>query len=235
MAAKTEKPGVPEQVNDFIQKNRKLLLISLAGIIGIIVILVTVFSVRDAMISGAYKKVDEFERRYQAVKQMMNSEYPDSDMINGNLGLLLEDLSQFGRRNSGYAAARAYSIEANINEELQNWKAAETSWTNAAKAASKTYFAPVAFFNAAVAAEEQGNDTGAIDLYNKALDYGNDFPAGPRAQFSIGRIRESMGDSNAAIAAYQTLVGRWPQDQIWVNLAHSRIIHLSGIRNSGQL
>ena len=229
---KTEKLSITDKANDFIQKNRKLLLFSLIGIIAAIIILIAVFAIRDKMISDSFIQVDDLNRRYQTINEKMNAEGADTASMNEDIGMLLEDLAQFEKRNSGYAAARAYAISANIHESLTNWAEAENAWTSAAKNASKTYFAPVAYFNAAVAAEEQGSSGRAIELYSKALEYGSDFPAAPRAQFSIGRIYETMDDRPAAIAAYQTLTGRWPQDQIWVNLAHSRILVLSGIGGS---
>jgi len=233
-SAKNEKPGITEIINEFIQKNRKLLLISLIAIIGMIIVLIAVFSIRDSMISKAFIRVDDFSRQYQSIKNRPTDNLSDEERyyLNQEIYLLLEDLTQFGKKNSGFAGARAYAISAEIFEEMQSWSDAENAWTNAAKTASKTYFAPVAYFNAAVAAEEQGNQRKAIELYGKALEYGDTFPAAPRAQFSIGRIQESSGDRNAAIAAYQILVSRWPQDQIWVNLAYSRILALTLPGNS---
>ena len=229
MAVKTENLSIGEKINDFIQKNRKLLLILLAAIIGTVIILVAVFSVRDMLVSKAFTRVDDFERRLDELMADYSEEFSDP-AFSDDIFLLLDELAQFEKSNSGFAAARAYSISAAIYEAQSDWANAENAWTSAAASAAKTYFAPVAYFNAAAAAEEQGNNQRAIELYEKVLEFGIQFPAAPRAQFSIGRLYESMGDVVGAIIAYQSLVSQYPQDQIWVNLAHSRILALSIIR-----
>jgi len=52
------------------------------------------------------------------------------------------------------------------------------------------------------------------------------FPAAPRAQFSVGRLRESLNEDEKAIEAYRAVISSWPNDQVWTNLARSRIIAL---------
>ena len=214
MAGKTEKTDISERINDFIQKRRKILIISLASVIVTVIVLVTVFTIRDHLHSQALSKVEEFNRRYEDIW------YEDWDAF-------LLELNQFANRNNGYAAARAFAISANIYENQNNWAEAENAWVNAARAATGTYFSPVGFFNAAVAAEEQGNIDRAIELYTEALEYQNIFPAAPRTQFSIGRLQESQGNRAAALISYMTLVSRWPNDQVWASLAQSRIVLLS--------
>jgi len=225
--AKTEKTNINDHVNEFIQKHRKPLIFSLIGIVGVVVVLIAVFTIRDTMISRAFSRVDEFERRYQTIKDSYSEEQAETILWSQDMDTLMDELAQFVKRTSGFAGARAYALYALIFEDQLDWAAAESAWVNAAKTASKTYFAPVAYFNAAVAAEEQGNQERALELYDQALGFGIQFPAAPRAQFSIGRIYESMGDQFAAITAYQALVNLGSQDQIWVNLAHSRILVLT--------
>jgi tetratricopeptide (TPR) repeat protein len=159
----------------------------------------------------------------------MNSYDAETEGIAQQMALfsLLDELQAFQRSNSGYAAARAYAISASIYTDQANWISAENAWLNAAKAAAKTYFAPVAYFNAAVAAEEQNNITRAIELYTKALEFSDIFPAAPRAQFSIGRLYETQANLVDALFAYQILVNNWPGDQVWVSLANSRILFLT--------
>ncbi|MCL2478853.1 MAG: tetratricopeptide repeat protein [Treponema sp.] len=223
--ARTEKFGIGDKVNELIQRHRKPLVITLMGIVLAVIALIIVFTVRDSLSSQAFSKVDEFDRRYQAITAKA-TDSPGTDQSQ-DIKTLLDDLALFQKRNSGYAAARAYATSASIYEDQSDWASAQQAWTSAATSAVKTYFSPVAYFNAAVAAEEQGDQSGAIDLYKKALGLGIQFPTASRAQFSIGRIYESMGDSASAIAAYQSLVSQGSQDEIWVNLAHSRILFLT--------
>ena len=232
MPEKTEKPNISEFIIIFIQKSRKKLLIGFVIIVLIVIAFIVFFSIQERLVYQAFTKLDEFNTRYnELVSRIDFDEVNYQPVINAdlrnNINLFLEDVAGFTGSNTGFAAARAYTLSANLYEIMSNWQEAENAWVNAARAAPRTYFAPIAYFNAAVAAEEQGNNSKAIELFNMALEYGSDFPAAPRAQFSIGRILESQGNSIAALAAYQTLLSNWPEDQIWANLAQSRIIALS--------
>jgi TolA-binding protein len=77
-----------------------------------------------------------------------------------------------------------------------------------------------------VAAEEQGSLEEAIRLYGETVNYADSFPSAPRAQFSIGRLREALDDQEAAIEAYRVVIDRWPAETVWTGLANSRIITL---------
>jgi tetratricopeptide (TPR) repeat protein len=87
--------------------------------------------------------------------------------------------------------------------------------------------APVSLFNAAVAAEEQGNIDQAIELYGESAAHVSGFPAAARAQFAVGRLHESQGDPQAALEAYKAIAEKWSNETAWINLAQSRIILLS--------
>ena len=232
MPEKYEKPGITELIINFIQKYRKALLISFGSIMVIIIALIIFFSLQERLVLQAFNKIDDFYKQYEElITRLEFSEDSINPVISVDLRndmfLFLEEINLFTGSNSGFAAARAYALSANLYELMTDWQQAENAWYNAARAAPRTYFAPIAYFNAAVAAEEQGNNSKAIELFNMALEYGSDFPAAPRAQFSIGRILESQGDRFAAYAAYQALLNNWPDDQIWANLAQSRLIILS--------
>jgi tetratricopeptide (TPR) repeat protein len=84
----------------------------------------------------------------------------------------------------------------------------------------------VSLFNAAAAAEEQGNLEAAIELYRQTLNYADIFPAAPRAQFAVGRLWEAQQNKEAAIEAYRGLIDKWPAETVWTGLANSRIIAL---------
>jgi tetratricopeptide (TPR) repeat protein len=225
--SKTEEFNITEKLNELIRKNRKALVFGFAGIAVILAGFVITLTVREKLRERAYTRVDEFDNRYEALKYRPEDEPGDEYSFSGEMNVLMADLDTFVRKNSGYAAARAYSLMAVIQEDQKNWAEAEQAWSAAAKAAAKTYLAPVSLYNAAVAAEEQGKLDSAIDLYTQASDYGASFPAAARAQFSVGRLYESRNNKQAAIDAYRDLLGKWPNDPLWGNLAQSRIIVLS--------
>jgi tetratricopeptide (TPR) repeat protein len=224
---KTAEPSIGEKINDFIQKNRRAIILGFFAIVVIVAAFIITSAVTERVQLNALSRVDEFEIRYAELISRSVHEGSDGVLIIMETRALLNELAVFARRNSRFAAARAHIISAEIHEWQQNWAEAETAWTSAAVAAGRSYLAPLSFFNAAVAAEEQGNIESAITLYNRALEFGDTFPAAARAQFSIGRLRESQNNRQAALEAYRSLVGRWPNDPLWANLAQSRIVILS--------
>ena len=224
---KQEKLTIIERLNEFIQKNRRFLAIGFISVIVILIGVIVFQTVSEKLQSKALSRIDEFERRYQVMKYFI----ADSDQIEAShqeeLNTLQDELSAFGSKNFGFAAAKAYYLSAGIYGDQKKWDLAEKAWTEAAKIASKSYLAPIAIFNAAVAAEELGNIDSAIEQYSKAMNYGKLFFASARAQFSIGRLEESRNNKQAALDAYRNLVSNWPNDTHWTNLAQSRIITLS--------
>jgi tetratricopeptide (TPR) repeat protein len=215
-----------EKLNEFLQKNRKRLVMALATVVVVIIGFAVGFAVYGNMQEKALSTVEEFNSRYEALRVYINSENEEDASKKEDVKVLQDDLAAFETRASGFVAARAYAISAGIYGDQKNWAEAEKAWTSAAAAAAKTYFEPAALFNAAVSAEEQGNSDSAVGLYNQALSSGDDFPAAPRAQFAIGRIEEGRGSKEAAIEAYRAVLSKWPGDEVWANLAQSRIIVL---------
>ena len=223
----TEEITITERLNDFLQKHRNKLFIGLVTVIVVIAGFVVFTSVRAKLLSEALVKVDEFSHRYETLKIFISGDDEEALSKQSEITALLDDISAFTQKKSGFPAAKAYAISAEINWDKKNWAEAEKDWTVSAEAAAKTYLAPVSMYNAAAAAEEQGNVQTAIDLYTKAINYEGDFPAAARAQFSIGRLEESRNNSTAALEAYRNLVSKWPSDPVWANLAQSRIVVLS--------
>ena len=213
-----------QRVNDFIQKNRKILFISLIAIIVILAGFIITVITRERAQANAISQVDAFNRRYAELHPHINT---GDVMQQAEIAILLVELQDFQNRASGFPAARAYTITANVFTEMQRWAEAEEAWVNAARAAGRTYLAPISFFNAAVAAEEQGNIQGAIDHYARAVAFGDVFHFAARAQFSIGRLEEQRNNREAALAAYRILLARWPNDPVWPNLAQNRMILLA--------
>ena len=224
---KTEKLSINQRLNEFVQKNRKGLFLGLVAVIILLVGSIITLTVREKINTNAFSKVDAFNQRYEELKTYIGSEAPDAASRQTEIEALLNELESFAAGKSGFAAARAYSVSAGIYEAEKKWAEAEKAWIDAAKAAGKSYLAPISLYNAAVAAEEQGNTESAIELYNQTLNYENGVLVAVRAQFSIGRLEESRNNREAALEAYKSLVGKWPMDPLWANLAQNRIMILS--------
>jgi len=205
----------------FIQKYR-IAIFSCAGVLVLsLIVFLAVFLLRDMFRKKANNELEELGNRYEALRPSITEDYSAYDVEN-----LLSDLESFAKKNSGFAGSKAWYIIGGIRSDRKEWAEAETAWVAAADAAPKIYLAPLTLFNAGVAAEEQGKTEEAIAYYTRSIEAPSGFSAAPRAQFSIGRLRESLEETAAAIEAYRAVISGWNYDTVWVNLAYSRIIVL---------
>ncbi|MDR0387728.1 MAG: tetratricopeptide repeat protein [Treponema sp.] len=223
---KAEKLNIGESIVEVIQKNRKALITGGIVVIVLLAGFIAGLSVKDAVTAQGIKKVEAFNDRYEELRFDINDPAKEEDVKT-----LLDEVSTYAAKAFGYAGVRAYMLTASIHADRKNWQDAESAWVQAAKKGGKTYLVPVALFNAAVAAEEGGNIGDAVDHYAEVLKYADSFPQAAKAQFAIGRLREEQQDTEAALEAYRTLVEKWPGETIWINLANSRIIALSGLNS----
>jgi len=220
-----EKPvaddDISEDINSFIQKHRRSIFAT-AGVLALaIVVVIVVISAMSTLNKKAVAVAEELNERYESLRSSITE-----DGKAGDVAALIADIEAFAGKKSGYAAGRAWAISARIHGEKKEWVEAENAWVRSAQAAAKTYLAPLSWFNAGVAAEEQGKTEEAIEHYTKAVSADAGFSSAPRAQFSIGRLLETSEDNAGAIAAYREVISRWPNDTAWHNLALSRIIAL---------
>jgi tetratricopeptide (TPR) repeat protein len=208
-------------VTEFVQKRRTGIFVSLGILAVSLVGFFVVFLLQDSLRKKANSAIEELGSRYEALRPTITEDFSAVDVEN-----LVSDLTSFAKKHSGYAGSKAWSIIGSIHSEKKEWAEAETAWVAAANAAPKIYLAPIAWYNAAASAEEQGKMAEAIDYYTKSIAAPSGFSAASRAQFSIGRLRESLGETAAAVDAYRAVISGWPYDQVWVNLAYNRIIML---------
>jgi len=216
-----------EKLIEFIQRNRKILFVGFVAIAVALIGSIIGLTVRERVTANAFLAIDGFEQRHLALMEYIGSEDVGALFRQGEITALLEELALFAARNSGFAAARAHGMRAAIFERQERWPLVESSWVAAANAAPGTYFAPIALFNAAVAAEEQGNLETALDLYTRVQAHENASFLAVRAQFSVGRLEEARNNTEAALSAYRLLLSRWPHDALFASLAQSRIITLT--------
>lgn len=211
------KTNIADKINDFIRKNRKGIFIVTGVVVFLFAGLVIFLSLQDVFRKRAISEVEELNRRFEDLRYNIGNDYT------GDMETLLADLNAFAKNRSGFAGSRAWSIIAQIHYGREELPLAEEAWLNAARTGDKTYLAPMALFNAAAVVEEQGKIEQAIELLEKCVSHSFEFPAAPRAQFSIGRLYEKLNNYPAAVEAYRAVFINWPDITIWQNLARSRI------------
>jgi tetratricopeptide (TPR) repeat protein len=223
---KTEKLSADELIAAGIQKNRKFIIGGGIVIIILLVAFVAGLAIRDAASAKAISRIEAFNERYETLRFDINEPSKEEDVK-----ALLDELAAYAPKAFGYPGTRSYILTASIHADRKSWLEAEQAWLQAAKKGAKTYLAPVSLYNAAVAAEEAGNIEDAIAHYTESLVYADAFPQAAKAQFSIGRLREEQQNKEAASEAYRAVIEKWPAETIWINLANSRIIALSGLNS----
>jgi len=219
MQNKTEDVKLADKIGDFVQKNRK----GIITVTGIILFLFTGFivylSVSDYLNKKYTADVEELSQRYEEIRYYLND-----DSFTSDIEALISDSKDFAKNKRGLPAGKAWSIAANIHSGRNEWPQCEEAWQKAAAAANKTYLGPIAFFNAAAAAQEQGKFEVAIEYLTKCIEHKFEFPSAPRAQFSIGNLYERLGNYPAALDAYRAVLINWPNLPVWQQLARSRIV-----------
>jgi tetratricopeptide (TPR) repeat protein len=218
---KIEKSVITDKMTGFIQKNRKLIFTFMTVIVVLLAGCVVFFTVNDNIRKKSILKAEELEERFNDLIDKIDDESSASDLQN-----FLDELKFFARGKSGYAPAKAWSLAAKIYSEKKEWERAEEAWVAAAKAGARTYLGPISLFNAAACAEEQNKKERAVELYKECAASPVSFPQAPRAQMSVGRLYEELGNTQAAIEAYRQILIKWSYITVWTNLAHSRIIAL---------
>ena len=234
MQDNSKKESLQNRINDFFQRNRKGMLIIFCILIFLLAGGITFISLKEVSNKKAIGEVEELSRRYDTLRYVIVADENTASDISAegftasDVEELLADLETFAKGKSGYAGGRAWYLKGQIHADKKEWNMAENAWRLSAKAAEKTYLGPLSYFNAAIAAEEQGKTGEAIELFEKSIALPVEFLQAPRAQFSIGRLNETLGNKNAAIEAYRAVTINWPNLSTWVNLSRSRIIVLEG-------
>jgi len=222
--------GIGDKINDFVQKNRKQIFITLGVLVVLLAGTIVFFVIKDSMDKKAIAEVHELTEKFDQLR--LNGE---SDYFSSEMNSLLTETLEFAGKNRGFSGSKAWSIAGYIYSARENWTQAEEAWASSARTGSKTYLAPIAYFQAAVCAEAQNKLEQAIDYFQQSISHSFEFPDAPRAQFNIGRLYEELGNNSAALAAYRAVLINWPWERsetisqslyIWQNLARNQIIKL---------
>ena len=213
-----EKSDFAEKFNNFIQTKRKTIFIVLGALVVILIGVIVFISIRDYANNKAIAEVEELNLKFEDIGYFLND-----DDFSTEVNSFLEEVLLFAEKNSRFAGSKAWSIAASIYSERLQWAQAEEAWLNSARVGNNTYLGPIALFNAAAAAEEQGKYERAIELLQQSIDHVFEFPAAARAQFNIGRIYEHLGNYTAASEAYRNVIINWSEIPVWPQLARSRI------------
>lgn len=214
---------VTEQIEfkttSFLERNKGVLIIGLAVVVVALIVLLVVHSVRGKQLSKAFDELDKAESRYTELVAMDNS----SDEYKTGIASLKSTLQGFGTGKS-YPALKAQYLLATIAYEEKDYSTAQTGFTDVYGKSKDTYLGALSLLNAAVAAEEGGDEASALANYTKVWDeYGVDCPLSPKALFNQARLQGKQGEGDLAKATYQQLIDQYPSSE-YAKLAQTAIL-----------
>jgi len=217
---KEEKLTLQQHISSFLTKNRTIIIGAIAAVFVVIGALIAVTVVSDGKRDAAYTKIDALVEQWNAARA------DKADSLASAEDAIIADLDKIAASNGrSFAGVRANMALAEIYFTRKDWTNAQAKYLAAEKSDPEAYTAGLNLFNAAVCAEELGNQEEAIAYLEKAVTL-DSFPMKTRALFNVGRIEETLGQADRASATYEKLTGDYAEDD-WTKLAKSRLIALS--------
>lgn len=190
----------------------------------------------DALISSIQKKTEpntaQAGSAQSAGEQSGDEDIAQSsaEMITALDAIIQEYPKSFAAQKALFQKGRLYFYEEKYPEALSEFlRAAEQ------KNKKRSYLTPIAYFYAAVAAENAGSD--AAPYYQRIVDQYPKSITAAHAYFSLGRLAEANtpdADTSKARSFYETFVNdpTW-KDSSWASLAQSRLAALNQKNNAG--
>lgn len=124
-----------------------------------------------------------------------------------------------------YATQKALSTRAKIYSEKKDWEKAARDFRDIAESFPKSFYAPVAMFNAAVCYEEVEDLDAALFMLSELVKTYEDSYDVAYALYMMGRISEKKGKYTEAEQFYTQLKDDYAFSN-WSKLAQNRIIYL---------
>ena len=216
--AKIERATVGEKVSSYVEARGKILI----AILVVLVVAIVSYVVCTTVISKSNEKglsaLDAIE-----YSLTVNSSDLSEEDLDARRNTAIAALQQYVEKG-GVVGVRANLLAGEICYSKKDYQASAKYYFSAAEKDKKAYTAPVAYFNAGVSYENSEDFENAEKCYTAASESPG-FLSVAHAYFSLGRVRESMGNVEGAIEAYKTLNDKSP-DSSWGNLAKSRLIAL---------
>ncbi|MDD3058814.1 MAG: tetratricopeptide repeat protein [Sphaerochaeta sp.] len=206
-------------LNNFLAKNKMIVIIIAAVIIVALITLGIVSSVNQKNLQAQFDQVDQLEKSY-AELQAMGSDDAAYQAKYDELLAGLQDLSGKGKK---YPSLKAEYLLGMVAFEKEEYQKALDSFVSVYSKATDNYLGSLSLTNAAVSAEELENDTLALEYYTKVIDeFGMTAAEAPKALFAQARLQEKSGNMELAKATFQQLADAFPTSE-FAKLATNRL------------
>lgn len=218
---KEEKKTIEGSISSFVYKYRVALIV-------IVAVLVLGGIAAGVVVGISEKNTEKGYSAYDTLVYNLSNYQNDSNLTadevaakEADILAQAKDLASKNAKNG--VGAHAFMLVGGLEFGNGNFENAKNAWLSAAAADSKSYTAPVSYYNAGVACEELKDFDGAVANIEKALSYDN-FLLKAKAIFNLGRIEEQRGNIAKAAEYYTKLNDEYSGDQ-YANLAKSRLIY----------
>lgn len=197
-------------LNGFLARNKKIAIIVLAVVVVGLVALGIVTSVNQKNLQAQFNTIDLLETSYSDL-QVIGSEDEGYQAKYDELVAGLQDLASKSKK---YPGIKAQYLLGMLSFDKKEYQKALDSFLVAYSNAGKNYLGSLALTNAAVSAEDLGNDALALEYYTKVIDeFGLSAAEAPKALFGQARLQEKSGNTDLAKATFQQLADQFPTSE----------------------
>ncbi len=209
-------PSVSQRVVGFLTRRKRILKLVGLGAFAVIVGVLLLGVLKEKKGEAATLFVETLQKSYE-------------DFLLSKDGTELLGLIEEAEKSypGAYAHMQALNLQGKYFQSQKDWEGAQRAYQALADRFSETYLAPIALFNAATAAEEQGNSGEALGILTGFMEvYGENSPEAPEVLFNLGRLSEVQGDGDEARKWYNQLVADF-STSFWANIAKTRLFDLT--------
>lgn len=206
---KKEDKVIEGNVSTFLSENSKLIKYI---VLAIVVIVVVIGVVNISMNRKALKNVDALETAQTELASATSAD-KESATYQEDLDKAIADLQAL-ETAKGYVGLKATYLLALQSFSDKDYQVALDSFLTISDKASGTYLGSLSLSNAAVCAEQLGDQAKVIEYCQKLIDvYGNDAAETPKAMFTLARIYEKQGNADLAKGRFQQLADQFPNSE----------------------
>ncbi len=207
-----------EKLESFMTRNRKAIIICFVALVAVAAVVCICFGVKSGSAKKNLAAIDSIEYAYTKDSGSLSDEE-----VLARQTETLENLKPYLSKK-GSAGTRANMLAADIAFVQNDYENAVKYYLAGFSSNKNAYTAPLCKFNAGVCYEELEDFASAAKCYESASSF-DDFLLKSHALFSLGRVKEVLGDADGAKEAYTKLTEGFKNDS-WSDLAQSRLIYL---------
>jgi len=200
---------IENRVSTFLSKNSKFLLYILIAAVAVLIVIGIV------NISAHRKEIKNFDALEIAQTEFASATSADesSETYQQDLDKAIADLQAL-ENEKGYVGYKASYLLALKDFSDKNYQSALDRFVEISEKASGTYMGSLALSNAAVCAEQLGDEDKTIEYCQQLIDtYGNDAAETPKTMFTLARIYEKQGNTELAKGQFQQLADQFPNSE----------------------